>query len=343
MKAIRIHARDGAAVLYCEDAADPALAAPGDVLVKVAAAAVNCADFAPRSSTSTAASAGAPIPGSDGAGTIVALGAAVGHLKVGDAVCCYPLAGCGGCAECAAGCEQRCAARSVLGRDRDGTFAEYAAVPAKNCFAIPTGLGFPAAAALPSAYLAVWRLLMTQARLQPGESLLIVGAGGVGAAALVLGRALSARLFVVSRDPGKRAKAKALGAEHVVDGRGDWVKEVRNLTGKRGVDVVVDSVGGACWSRSLAALARGGRLVTCGAVDGGYARTDLRRVFWNHLKIFGAAAGSREEFRRLLDFFSLSGAQPVIDRIYPLRDAAQAERRMKEGAAFGKIILTAGA
>jgi len=337
LKALRIHTCDGAEVLRCEEAADPALEAPGDVIVKVRAAAVN-RDAGQR----PAPPAPQRIPGSDGAGTVVALGATTGNLKIGDSVCFYPFVSCGGCVECAAGREDLCAARSVLGVDRHGTFAEYIALPASNCFSIPTRLSFAEAAALPSAYLTVWRLLIAQARLQPGESLLIAGAGGVGSAALVLGRALSARVFVVSREAEKRAKAKTLGAEQVFDASGDWVKGVRSFTGKRGVDVIVDSVGGESWSRSLAALARGGRLVTCGAVAGDDAPTDLRRVFWNHLKIFGASSASREDFRRLLDFFSVSGFKPVIDRVYPLGDAAAAHRRVKQGAAFGKIILTAG-
>lgn len=343
MKAIQIHACGGANGLRYEETSDPTLEAAGDVIVKVRAAAVNRADLALASSRSAATSALPRIPGRDGAGTIVAVGDAVSHLKIGDPVCFYPLIGCGGCHECATEREHLCAGGAVLGADRRGTYAEYVTLPARNCFALPTGLGFEEAAALPWVYAAVWRLLITQARLQPGELLLISGAGGVGSAAFVLGRALAAHMIVVSADPEKLAKAKALGAEHGVDRSGDWVKEVRSLTSKRGVDVVMDSVGGKDWSKSLAALARGGRLVTCGTVSGDDAPTDLRRIFWNHLKIFGASAGSRAEFRRLLDFFAADGAKPIIDRIYPLRDAAQAHRRMKEGAGFGKIILTADA
>jgi NADPH:quinone reductase-like Zn-dependent oxidoreductase len=131
-----------------------------------------------------------------------------------------------------------------------------------------------------------------------------------------------------------------LGAEHGINYRHtDFAKEVRSLTGKRGVDVVIDCVGGESWSKSLASLARGGRLVTCGAVGGARAATDLRRIFWNNLKVFGAAAGTPEEFRQLLNFFAVSGAKPIIDRIYPLHDAAKAHQRMEKGESFGKIVL----
>ena len=340
MKAIQIHACGGADVLRYEETSDPTLEAPGDVIVKIRAAAVNHADLA-LANRAAATSARPRIPGRDGAGTIVAVGDAVNNLQIGDAVCFYPLIGCGGCNACVAEREHLCAGRAVLGADRHGTYAEYVTLPAKNCFAIPTGLGFEEAAALPWVYVAVWRLLITHAQLQPGELLLISGAGGVGSAAFVLGRVLATHMIVVSAHPEKLAKAIELGAEHGVDRNGDWVKEVRSITSKRGADVVVDSVGGKDWSKGLAALARGGRVVTCGTVSGDDAPTDLRRVFWNHLKIFGASSGSGAEFRRLLDFFPVNGAKPIIDRVYPLRDAVQAHRRMEDGAAFGKIILTA--
>lgn len=343
MKAVQFHACGGAHGLRYEETSDPTLQASEDVIVKVRAAAVNRVDLTLRVNRSAAPSALPRIPGSDGAGTIIALGDAVTNLKIGDAVCFYPLIGCGECNECVTEREDLCAGHTVLGADRHGTYAEYVTLPAKNCFAIPTGLAFEEAAALPSVYLALWRLLIMQARLKPGESLLISGAGGVGSAALVLGRALATHIIVVSANPEKFAKAKELGAEHGVDRSGDWVKEVRSITGKRGVDVVVDSVGGKDWSKGLAALARGGRLVTCGTVLGNNAPTDLRRVFWNHLKIFGASSGDRAEFRQLLEFFAANCAKPIIDRVYPLRDAAQAHGRMEARAAFGKIILAADA
>ena len=230
--------------------------------------------------------------------------------------------------------------RSVLGERRHGTYAEYVSVPGKNCFAIPAGLSFEEAAAFPLVYVTLWRLLITQAELRPGESLLIVGGGGIATAALLVAASLATHIIIASGNAEKLAKAKMLGAEHGINYRHtDFAKEVRSLTGKRGVDVVVDCVGGESWSKSLASLARGGRLVTCGTVAGAAAATDLRRIFWNHLKIFGAAAGTREEFRQLLNFFAVSGAKPIIDRIYPLHDAAKAHQRMEKGESFGKIVL----
>jgi NADPH:quinone reductase-like Zn-dependent oxidoreductase len=326
--------------LRFEETRDPALESPDDVIVKLRAAAVNRVDIAIRSGQNGAPISFPHIIGSDGAGTIVAVGRAVTHVKLGDNVCLYPVSGCGRCDFCASEREHMCAARSVLGARKHGTYAEYARVPGKNCFAIPAGLSFEEAAAFPLVYVTLWRLLVTQAELRPGESLLIVGGGGIATAALLIASSFATHIIIASGNAEKLAKAKMLGAEHGINYRHtDFAKEVRSLTGKRGVDVVVDCVGGESWSKSLASLARGGRLVTCGAVGGARAATDLRRIFWNNLRVFGAAAGTPEEFRQLLNFFAVSGAKPIIDRIYPLHDAAKAQRRMEKAESFGKIVL----
>jgi NADPH:quinone reductase-like Zn-dependent oxidoreductase len=184
-------------------------------------------------------------------------------------------------------------------------------------------------------------MLITHADLKPGESVLIVGAGGgVASAALQLAAVIGARVFVTSRSAEKLAAAKKLGARHGIDCRtADFAKEVRRLTGKRGVDVAVNCVGGETWAGGLAALSRGGRLVTCGAVAGADPKTDLRRVFWNHLKIFAASSPTRQEFGRALNFFGGSCRRPVIDQIFPLRDANRAHQRLEQGRQFGKIVL----
>jgi NADPH:quinone reductase-like Zn-dependent oxidoreductase len=340
LKAIQIHSSGGVDKLCFEETGDPALESPNDVIVKLRAAAVNRVDIAIRSGQNGAPLSFPHIIGSDGAGTIVAVGRAVTHVNLGDSVCLYPVFGCGRCDFCASERDHMCATRSVLGERRHGTYAEYVSVPGKNCFAIPAGLSFEEAAAFPLVYVTLWRLLITQAELRSGESLLIVGGGGIATAALLVAASLATPIIIASGNAEKLAKAKMLGAEHGINYRHtDFAKEVRSLTGKRGVDVVVDCVGGESWSKSLASLARGGRLVTCGAVAGAAAATDLRRIFWNHLKVFGAAAGTREEFRQLLNFFAVSGAKPIIDRIYPLHDAAKAHQRMEKGESFGKIVL----
>jgi NADPH:quinone reductase-like Zn-dependent oxidoreductase len=184
-------------------------------------------------------------------------------------------------------------------------------------------------------------MLITNAELKPGEHVLILGiGGGVATAALQLAKQMGAHVFVTSSSDEKLEMAKNWGADHGINYlRNDFAKEVRALTEKRGVDVVVDSVGGDSWVKSLAALAKGGRLVTCGATAGANPPTDIPRIFWNHLKIFGSTLGSREEFRQLLSFMRTSKLRPIIDQLFPLKEAAAAQQRLEERKQFGKIVL----
>jgi NADPH:quinone reductase-like Zn-dependent oxidoreductase len=184
-------------------------------------------------------------------------------------------------------------------------------------------------------------MLMTHAELKPGEYVLIVGVGGgIGSAALQLAVRFGARVIAVSGSDEKLARAKELGAEHGINRKNaDFAQEARPLTGKRGVDVVLDCAGGDGWVRSLAALARGGRLVTCGALAGAQPRTNVRRIFWNNLSVFGSTLGSRQEFRQVLNFIEHTGTKPSLDQIFPLKEAAAAQRRLENGEQFGKIVL----
>lgn len=236
---------------------------------------------------------------------VVDLGEGVTGVKRGDAVCLYPPSGCGRCEFCQTNRDYLCIHLRVLGERMKGTYAEYVKLPAENCFAIPPGISFEEAAALPLVFITAWRMLFTNAALRPGEHVLILGiGGGVATAVLQLAKRTMARIIVTSSSDEKLERAINLGAEHGINYRRcDFAKEVRALTGKRGVDVVVDCVGEESWVKSLAALAKGGRLVTCGATTGAYPKTDIRRIFWNHLSIFGSTMGSRHEFRQLLSFF----------------------------------------
>lgn len=340
MKAVQIHAHGGIDELRYEETDDPELTAPTDVIVKLKAAAINRLDIAIRSGQNGAIISFPHIVGGDGAGTVLAAGRAVTNVTPGDDVCLYPLSSCGRCDYCRTDRENLCAERCVLGERNNGTYAECVRVPGKNCFAIPVGLSFEEAACFPLVYVTLWRMLITQARLRPGESLLIIGGGGVATAALQVAVSLGTHVIITSGKDEKLARAKNLGAEHGINYRNtDFAREVRSLTCKRGVDVVIDCVGGDSWVKSLASLARGGRLITCGALGGDHPATDLRRIFWNNLKVFGAAPGSREEFQQLLNFFEFSHIKPIIDRVYALKDAAMAQRRMETGEQFGKIVL----
>jgi len=271
----------------------------------------------------------------------VDVGGQVNNVKEGDAVCFYPASGCGECEFCVAGKDFMCLRLRVLGERLEGTYAEYVKVPARNCFPIPPGLSFEEAAAFPLVFVTVWRMLITNAELKPGEHVLILGiGGGIATAALLVAKQMGAHVVVTSSSDEKLEMAKNWGADHGLNyHRSDFSKEVRVLTGKRGVDVVVDCVGGDGWVKSLAALTKGGRLVTCGATAGGNPQTDIRRIFWNHLKIFGSTLGSRGEFCQLLNFIRVTKLRPIIDQLFPLKEAAHAQRRLEEGRQFGKIVL----
>jgi NADPH:quinone reductase-like Zn-dependent oxidoreductase len=341
LKAVRIHEHGGSDKLRYEEVPEPELASPTDAIIKLRAASLNRHDIFTRQGLIHHEARFPRVLGADGAGIVVEVGKQAKNVTLGDPVCLYPLNGCGGCGSCITGQEFMCPEVRVLGENEDGTYAEVVRVPAQNCFSIPEGLSFEEAAALPSVYVSVWRMLITNADLKPGERVLIRGiGGGVATAALQVAVHLGARTIVTSRSDDKLARAKALGAEHSInDSKSDFAKEARQLTSKRGVDVVVDCVGGEGWIKSLSCLAKGGRLVTCGAKDTNNAQTDIQRIFWNDLNIFGSTLGNRQEFLQALNFVRTSRAKPVIDRVFPLRDAAAAQQRMESGNHFGKIVL----
>lgn len=341
MKAVRIHEHGGVDKLRYEEVQEPKLSSPTEAIVQLKTAALNRIDLWNREGLAGMDIALPHILGADGAGIVAEVGGQVHNVKKGDAICLYPPSGCGQCEYCFTDREFMCIRLRALGERLQGTYAEYVKLPAANCFPIPPGLSFEEAAAFPLVFLTVWRMLVTNAELKPGEHVLILGiGGGVATAALQIARHMGAHIFVTSSSDEKLELAKNWGANHGINYlRSDFAKEVRALTGKRGADVVVDCVGGESWVKSLAALAKGGRLVTCGATAGANPQTDIRRIFWNHLKIFGSTLGSREEFRQLLAFMQVSKVRPIVDQIFSLKDVAAAQRRLEEGKQFGKIVL----
>lgn len=341
MKAVRFHQHGAVDQLRYEECEAPRINAPTDAIVKLKAASINHIDLWNRRGLTSIKYSLPRIPGGDGAGIVTEVGDQVENVKPGDAVCLYPPSGCGQCEFCLQDRDYLCIRLRVLGEREDGTYAEYVRLPARNCFPIPMGLSFEEAAAFPLVYLTVWRMLITNAELKPGEHILVLGiGGGIATAALQLANHMRAHVIVTSSSDHKLEMAKNWGADHGINYRTtDFAKEVRSLTGKRGVDIVVDCVGGESWVKSLAALAKGGRLVTCGATAGATPQTDLRRIFWNHLKIFGSTLGSREEFAQLLSFMRTSKTRPIIDQLFPLEEAAAAQRHMEEAKQFGKIVL----
>lgn len=341
MKAVRMHGHGGVDQLFFEDTEEPQLDGAAQAIVKLSAAALNHIDIWNRLGVTGVRIAMPHILGADGAGVVVDVSQGVEHVRVGDRVCLYPPTGCGHCEFCLTDRDFMCFRLRVLGERLEGTYAQYVKLPAKNCFPIPTGYSFEEAAAFPLVFITLWRMLITNARLEPGETILILGiGGGVASASLRVAKKIGARVIVTSGSNEKLERARDLGADYGINhGSKDFVQEVQALTAGRGVDVVFDSIGGEFWRKSLASLARGGRLVTCGATADGEPIDDIAAICAKELKIYGSTLGSREEFHQVIDFLSTAQIKPVIDSIFPLEDAAGAQLHLENARQFGKIIL----
>lgn len=336
-----MHDYGGVEQLFYEDVAEPTIMESNEVVVRLKAASINHIDIWNRLGATGMPLRLPHILGADGAGTVAEVGNKVANVKVGDPVCLYPPTGCGVCEFCLTDRDYMCIRLHVLGERLEGTYAEYVKITAANCFPIPAGYSFEEAAALPLVFITLWRMVMTNAELKPGESILIIGiGGGVASATLQIAKKIGARVIVTSGSDEKLARARSLGADHRINhSNEDFVAVVRELTENRGVDVVVDCIGGEVWRQSLASLSRGGRLVTCGATAGGQPKDDIAAIFSKQLKIYGSTLGSREEFRQLLSFLAVSRIKPIIDSVFALRDAALAQQRVEMAQQFGKVVL----
>ncbi len=329
MKAIRIPEPGPPEVLRYEDVPDPA-PGPGEVTLEVKAVSVNHLDLWVRR--------GLPgvryprIPGSDAAGVV---------RETGQRVLLDPATSCGACEFCSEGNKPFCRDYAVWGEHRDGTDREAMAVPASAVIPIPDALSFEEAAAAPLVFLTAWRMLVTRGRLRPAETVLVWSAGaGVGTAAVQIARIAGARVIATSSSDAKGEKLRALGCDFVLNhAREDVVQRVREITGKRGADLVVDYIGKETWPRSLQCLRRGGRLVTCGATSGHDPAEDLRQVFYRQLEIIGCTMGNNKELRDALRLVFEGRARPVVDGVLPLKDAAEAHRRVQSRGVFGKLVL----
>ena len=340
MKAVRFHEHGGPEVLRYEEVPEPAVP-PGGVLVRVRACAMNHLDLWLR-----AGIPGRPIPlprivGSDIAGEVVRVGERVSKVAAGARVLIAPGHSCGLCRACLEGRDNLCGQYSIFGSVRDGGYAELVAVPEVNAIPIPDEFSFDEAAAVPLVFLTAWHMLVDRARLRTGEDVLVLGAGsGVGSAAVQIAKLFQARVLATVGSEPKLAKARELGADEVINHTTqDFYQEVKRLTQRRGVDVVFEHVGAATWEKSLMCLARGGRLVTCGATTGADVRVDVRYLFGRQLSILGSYMGSKAELLELLPFLFRRQLKPVIDCGFPLAEAQAAHRRMEERELFGKIVL----
>jgi len=245
------------------------------------------------------------------------------------------------CEFCQQGEHSLCINFGLIGEHFPGTFAEYVVVPAENLRTIPKKIPLESAAAFVLVTLTAWRMLVTRAAVQKGETVLIWGiGGGVAIAALQIAKLRGATVWVTSSSDDKLARARELGADRTFNhGTQEVAREVRELTGKRGVDVVVDDVGPATWRNSLAALAKNGRLVTCGATSGPLVETDVRKLFWNQYTILGSTMGNDQELDTILKHLRAGRLLPPVDSVYPLEDGRAALERLQRGDQFGKIVL----
>lgn len=314
---------------------------PGEALLRIHAAGLNRVDLYMRDNGAGITHDLPLVLGVECAGVVAEAEPSSG-LKIGQKAVLYSNAFCGHCRYCLAGDQPLCLRSRIMGEHRDGTFAEYIAMPSECFFALPDDADLVAAGALMVGHLTAWRMLFGKRALRPGETVLIVGiGGGVAVAALQLALRAGARVLVTSSSDAKIARALALGASAGVNYRSEKVAQrVLALTGGDGVDMVIDSVGEASWGDSLRALRRGGRLVTCGATTGGNPSADLQRMFIRQLEVYGSTGGSIEEFRQLVALFARGEIQPLIDRRFTLDEIDEAFETLNRGEQFGKLVVT---
>ncbi|MBI2570113.1 MAG: zinc-binding dehydrogenase [Candidatus Schekmanbacteria bacterium] len=332
-------------VMQVAEVPDPCAGRDG-VLVRIRAAALNHLDLWIRRGIDLELSY-PHIGGADIAGEIADLGSEVSpawKLAPGDRVLINPSLWCGQCEWCQRGEHSLCAGFRIVGEHVNGGFAEHVVVPPGNVHKIPAWMSYPEAAAVPLVYQTAWRGLMTQGGLRAGETVLVTGAsGGVASAAIQIAHLAGARVYAVTKGEERVEAARRLGADVVYDrGIEDWCSTLWADTGRRGVDVVVDSVGAAHWRQCLRSLARGGRLVTYGATTGPFADTDVRLVFWKQIRIIGSTMASASEFHKVLELVFARRLQPVIDRSFALEDIRAAHEYLEDGGQFGKVMIDIG-
>lgn len=342
MRAFRISRHGGPEVLEWVELPTPE-PAPDEVLVRVRACALNRLDLWVRNGVPGHEFPLPLIPGSEVAGEVAAVGAAVRGIEVGAPVLLAPGLSCGRCDRCLAAEDMLCREYGILGEHRDGGYAEAIVVPGRNVLPLPRGLSFAEAAALPLVFLTAWHMLQARAVLRPFEDVLIHAAGsGVSSAAIQIARLIGARRIIVTAgSEAKLDRARELGATHAINyNQDDFVPAIREITAKKGVEVVLDHVGGETFERSLLVLAWGGRLVLCGATTAPEVTVNLRVLFFKNQSILGSTMGTQAELRQLLEFVEAGTLAPVVDRILPLERAAEAQRALENREQFGKIVLT---
>ena len=339
MKAVVFDRFGGPEVLEYRDVPEPVIAAD-EVLIDVKACGINHLDLWVRGGLGIDVEL-PHILGNDIVGVAADIGAAVRHVKAGERVLVNPTLSCGACAACMAGDDHLCRDYDVIGRRRNGGYAERVAVPGANCLPCPENLSWEEAAAVPLAFLTAWHMLVGRAQVRPGEDVLVIGAGsGVGSAAIQIARLHGARVIATAGSDAKLERALALGAHETIrHDAADVGAEARRLTGRKGVEVVFEHAGGPVFEQAVKALAKNGRLVTCGATAGHRVTLDLHLLFGRHLNLLGSWMGRRAELAEALKFVRTGALKPVVDSVMPLAEARRAHERIEAREHFGKVVL----
>lgn len=339
MKAIVIREHGGFDKLELTDVADPK-PKPGEALVRIRAVALNHLDLWVRRGVPGHKFPLPMIPGSEVAGVVEHVSQDSGWEAGGEVVV-APGYSCGLCVACLSGNDPLCQRYGIFGETASGGAAELIAVPIRNLIRKPAGLSFVEAAAIPLDMLTAWHMLIARAQLRPGETVLVhAGGSGIGSAAIQIAKLCGATVYATAGSAEKAALAKKLGADETIEYRtNDFLNEVRRLTGKRGVDIVVEHVGAETFDRSIRSLARGGRLVTCGATTGADVTINIRLIFFKLLSILGSTMGSLAELHQIMKHVEAGRLRPVVDRVLPLQQVAEGHRVLEAREAFGKVVL----
>lgn len=340
MKAAFFNRHGGAEVLEVGDLPAPK-PAPGEVLVRVRFAALNHLDVFVRKGWPGLKIAFPHVLGADASGVVEQLGPGVTSIKVGAEVIVYPGLSCGACDPCRTGVESLCAEFKILGENTNGTDAELVCVPAVNVFAKPERMSLQEAAAFSLVFVTAWEMLVNKAGVKRGDLVLVHAAGsGVSSAAIQIAKLFGATVIATSGAEAKLERAKALGADELINTRAaDFAAEIKRAH-RPGVDIIVDHVGAAFWEKNLRCLKSGGTLVTCGATSGFDATTNLAHLFYRQLKLVGSTMGSKRDFPDLLRHLESGKLKPVVDRIFPLSEIREAHAYLERGEQFGKVLLS---
>jgi 2-desacetyl-2-hydroxyethyl bacteriochlorophyllide A dehydrogenase len=340
MKAVIFHEHGGPERLRFEDVPTPQIA-PDEALIRVKACALNHLDIWVRQGIPAYRVRLPHISGCDVAGTIEEVGSAVHDRTAGEKVFVSPGLSCWRCEACLSGKDNQCVSFKVLGAHVDGGYAEFVKVPALNVLPMPARLTFEQAAAFPLVSVTAWHMLFGLGALHPGETVLVMGAGsGVGSMAIQMAKAAGAQVLTTVGSVEKTSKAKALGADHVILHSSETLSSrVKELTGGKGVQLIVEHIGPQVWEQCVLSLAKGGRLVTCGATTGPDVKLDLRYLFSRELTFRGSYVGKRAELLEAAKLIALGTIQPVVDSVLPLKEARAAQELLLNRTVFGKVVL----